>query len=134
MSSRRWLGYTTLAIVAIWAASEWWEKGLAKRTGPGTVSPNGCYRVESYEAFWILPNILHRRPDQDGTYEWFPWWGKPGFYRAYDERTRKAIGETEILDIYYTGAGSGLFWGYKGHSEIDVGGIVVAPISDCLGG
>jgi len=116
--------------------SDWWEKGLSRRADPGIVSPHGCYRVESYEAFWILPNILHTRPAQDGAREWFPSWGKPGFHRAYDERTGVKIGETDILDLYYPGAGAGggLHWGYKGHPEIDVDGNFVAHISDCLGG
>jgi hypothetical protein len=111
---------------SLWAASQWWEKGMAARLGEPDISPGGCYRVETLKPFWVLPNILHPRvhPDELDKPEWFPWWGYPGFFRLYDHRTGKLISETRIYDLE-TGGG-GMTWG-AGSGEIFAGMIPVGP-------
>ncbi|RMM72159.1 hypothetical protein ALQ75_04186, partial [Pseudomonas savastanoi pv. glycinea] len=47
---------------SLWAASEWWEKALTKRSGSPLISPGGCYRLEAFKPFWVLPNIFHPQP------------------------------------------------------------------------
>lgn len=118
---------------SLWAASQWWERGLAARLGEPDISPGGCYRVETFKPFWVLPNIFHPRvhPDELDKPEWFPWWGYPGFFRLYDHRTGKLISETRIYDLE-TGGGR-MTWG-AGSGEIFAGMIPVGPnVADCIG-
>ncbi|WP_010217334.1 hypothetical protein, partial [Pseudomonas syringae group genomosp. 3] len=91
--------YITIA-GSIWAASEWWEIGLAERLSDPYISPGGCYRVELFKPFWVLPMMFHTMPDPNEGVprEWLPWWGYPAFFRLYDHRTGKLISETEIYD------------------------------------
>ena len=91
--------------VGLWFASQWWEKHLAQRLGVPAISPDFCYRLETFKPFWVLPNVLHRRPDpnEDQPPEWFPWWEYPGFLRLYDDRTGALITETKIYDLEMVG-------------------------------
>ncbi|OPE57630.1 hypothetical protein BTW15_23390 [Pseudomonas syringae pv. tomato] len=134
MSSTRikfFLAYIIMAC-SLWTASEWWEKALAKRSGVPLVSPGGCYRLEAFKPFWVLPDILHREPDPNGVRspKWFPWWGSPGFYRLYDHRNGKLISETEIYDRE-SGAW-GMDWG-EGSGFVYSGLIPIGPnVPDCM--
>lgn len=113
----------------LWAASQWWEKGLATRWDEVT-SPNGCYRLESLKPFWVLPNIFHPRsdPNEDVPPQKWPSWKYPGFYRLYDNRTGELLGESRIYDLHQ--ASGPINWGISG--VVYAGLIPVGPTSaDC---
>ena len=134
-ASRRIAFFVTYVTIAggLWAASQWWEKGFATRLIAPIVSPNGCYRVESFKPFWVLPHTFHRRsdPNEDQSPEWFPWWGYPGFYRLFDHRKDELISETKIYDL--ESAGGRLSWG-EGSGHVMAGLIDIGPnLPDCIG-
>ena len=135
-TSRRFtlfIAYTSIA-GGLWMSSQWWEKGLAKRQGEPDISPNGCYRVETYKPYWVLPGILHRKPDPYGDIplQWFPLWSYPGFYKLYDHRTNALLGESAIYDL--TSASGPLDWGYRKFPEVSAGTIIIGPNApDCIG-
>lgn len=117
----------------VYLMSEWWEKGLAIPLASPTISPNGCYRVERFKPFWVLPDMFHREPDPNGDVEpyWFPSWEYPGFYRLYDNRTGALLGESEIYDLAY--ASGRLTWGL-GSGRVYAGMINLGPnVPDCIG-
>ena len=117
----------------LWIASQWWEKGLAQRLGEPEVSPGGCYRVETFKPYWVLPNFLHWESDVNGIKppQWFPWWGYPGFYRLFDHRSGDLISETRIYDLQ--AAGGKLSWG-GGSGHVMAGLIDIGPnLPDCMG-
>lgn len=119
---------------ATWFLSEWWQTGLAQPLDHPIVSPNGCYRVVELKPFWVLPNMFHRRshPDEDLPPTWFPWWGTPGFYRLYDQRTGELLGQSKIYDL--ESASGPLIWGHKGNPIVRAGFIPIGPnVSDCIG-
>jgi len=119
---------------AVWFASEWWETGLAQPLGHATISPNGCYRVETFKPFWILPDIFHRwsHPDDHGPTTWFPWWEYPGFYRLYDQRTGQLLGQSKIYDLQHDSGQLG--WGSRADPEVTAGLIYIGPNTpDCIG-
>ncbi|NAS98651.1 hypothetical protein CU664_12695 [Pseudomonas syringae pv. actinidifoliorum] len=134
-SSRKaafFLAYITIT-GSIWTASECWEKGLAKRLSEPYISPGGCYRVELFKPFWVLPMMFHTMPDPNEGVprEWRPWWGYPAFFRLYDHRTGKLISETEIHDL--ESAGGPMSWG-GGSGMVYAGMIPIGPnVSDCMG-
>lgn len=135
LKSRRTARVVTYITIAcgLWAASQWWEKGLAQNLGDPAISPSGCYRVEVFKPFWVLPNIFHPRvhPDEPDQPQWFPWWGYPGFFRLYDQRSGELISETRIYDL--ESAGGPLSWG-GGTGEVYAGMIPVGPnTADCMG-
>ncbi|KPW05954.1 Uncharacterized protein ALO41_01734 [Pseudomonas amygdali pv. ulmi] len=72
--------YIAIAL-SLWTASQWWEKGLAERSGDPIISPDGCYRLETFKPFWVLPNMFHRKPhpDEDVPPKWFPLWATLAF-------------------------------------------------------
>ncbi|WP_440778920.1 hypothetical protein [Pseudomonas syringae] len=122
---------------SLWIASEWWEKGLAQRSGEPDISPGGCYRVELFKPFWILPMMFHSmmfhsmpHPDSEVPRKWLPSWGYPAFFRLYDHRTGELISETEIYDL--ESAGGQMSWGDKS-GEISAGMISIGPnLPDCM--
>jgi hypothetical protein len=116
----------------LWTASQWWEKGLAENLGDPTISPNGCYRIEAFKPFWVLPNMLHRKPHPDDEVKpkWFPWWKSPTFFRLYDHRNGELISETKIYDL--ESAGGRISWG-GATREVAVGMIYIGPNApDCI--
>ncbi|MDU9394008.1 hypothetical protein [Pseudomonas sp. zfem002] len=122
-----------LAIVVpgLWFASEWWEKSLASPLGSPVVSPNGCYRLETFKPLWLLPKILHRKadPNEDIEPQWLPWWEYPGFYRLFDNRSGQLLGESNIYDLEQ--ASGDIDWGVTG--SVYVGMIFVGPnAKDCI--
>ncbi|MCR8720288.1 hypothetical protein NVV30_16525 [Pseudomonas syringae] len=119
---------------SLWTASEWWEKGLAKQLGHADISPNGCYRVEIFAPFWVLPMMLHRKPDPNNDIppKILPSWSYPGFYRLYDQRSGKLIGESHIYDL--ESASGTLYWGDKIMPKVIAGFIYIGPnLQDCIG-
>ena len=48
-SSRRIAFFVTYITIAggLWTASNGWERGLATRDSESSISPNGCYRIDS---------------------------------------------------------------------------------------
>nr|WP_084702826.1 hypothetical protein [Pseudomonas japonica] len=122
-----------LAIVTsgLWLASEWWEKHLAPAVSSPVISPNGCYRLETFKPLWLLPNIFHRKADpNEGTKpEWPPGWEYPGFFRLFDNRSGELLGESNIYDLEQ--ASGDIDWGVTG--SVYVGMIFVGPnAQDCI--
>ncbi|KOP52640.1 hypothetical protein NLO74_18055 [Pseudomonas tremae] len=129
---RFFLAYITIS-TGLLTASDWWEKGLAENLGDPVISPNGCYRVEAFKPFWILPDIFHPEPDVNeiNAPKWFPWWGYPAFFKLYDNRNGQLISETTIYDLEV--AGGEITWG-SGSKTVFIGMIPVGPNTpDCIG-
>lgn len=123
-----------IGCASLWAASQWWEKGLATTIGTSTISPSGCYRVDTLKPRWLLPNIFHVRvhPDASTKPEWFPWWGYAGFYRLYDNRTGELIGESGIYDL--TVVSGQIHWGTRRSPRVSAGLIAIGSnTADCVG-
>lgn len=119
----------------LWTASQGWEKGLAQRLGDPDISPGGCYRVETFKPYWVLPDIFHLTWHPDGNVstgpELFPAGGYPAFFRLYDHRNGTLISETGIYDSKTMGGR--LFWG-GGSGNVSVGMIHIGPnLPDCMG-
>lgn len=135
-SSRR-TSFLVICVIlsgSLWAASQWWEKSLATRLGDPIISPSGCYRVETFKPFWVLPSMFQPEydPNEDRSTRWFQVWGYPGFYRLYDQRTGEKIGESNVYDLEYTSGP--LHWGSKTFPEVSAGAIYIGPnLSDCIG-
>ncbi|MFD2640874.1 hypothetical protein [Pseudomonas japonica] len=122
---------TSLISGGLWLSSEWWETGLAAPLSDPVISPNGCYRLQSFKPFWVLPDTLHRKadPNEDISPKWLPWWEYPGFYRLYDHRSGKLLGESRIYDLEQ--ASGPINWGVSGN--VYAGMIYVGPnASDCI--
>ena len=116
----------------LWPASQWWEKGLAESVGEPLISPGGCYRVEEFKPFWVLPSLFHLVPDPNKVRppQWHGPWNYPGFYRLYDNRSGEFLGETDIYDLEFVGGG-GMLWG-DGTEEVSIGIITLGPnVADC---
>ena len=134
-SSRRiafFVAYITIA-GGLWTASNWWERGWATRLATDSVSPDGCYRIQSFKPYWLLPDTFHRRsdPNEDQPAEWFPWWGYPGFFRLYDHRTEELISETKVHD--WDSIVEKVSWG-GGSGQVRSGMIRIGPnLPDCIG-
>lgn len=130
-----WVFTFTSALGLVWLASEWWEKGWATPLGEPLISPNGCYRLETFEPFWVLPATFHLwvHPDDTVKPEWFAWWGYPGFYRLYDHRSGMLIAETRVYDVQL--AGGQVYWGDSWGRTVSVGNIRIGrSLPDCIGG
>lgn len=135
---RRRVALATILVTftgAIWLASDCWERRWATPVGEPTISQNGCYRLERFQPFWVLPAVFHRRvqPDALDEPEWFPWWGLPGFYRLYDHRDGKLIAETDVFDL--NAASGPIRWGDGVQPYVASGLISIGPnVPDCIGG
>jgi hypothetical protein len=84
---------------ALYQASNSWERAYATYDS-SEISPDGCFRIDTYEPFWILPSMFHRSPDPDPTIRnglGRPW-GDAIFKRAYEIGTGELLGETVIFD------------------------------------
>lgn len=133
------LGRITFVVVyaaiaaSLWIGSQWWEKGLADNLGDSAISPNGCYRVETFRPFWLLPDMLHRvaHPDTEVSPYMLPPGGYPAFFRLFDNRNGTLISETDIYDL--EAASGSLYWGQAtgkvSAGMIDIGG----HVPDCIG-
>lgn len=86
-----------MASIALYSASLWWEKGLA-RVESSVASPDGCLRLDSVRPFWVLPSIFHSSTHDETTY-FLRAWTKPLFYRLYDNLSGKQLRETAINDV-----------------------------------
>jgi hypothetical protein len=85
--------------VALYPASNWWERTYATYLASET-SPDGCFRIDTYKPFWVLPSMLHRSPDPDPTIRnslGRPW-EMAVFRRAYEVSTGRLLGETVVFD------------------------------------
>lgn len=133
-SSKQFIVAYIVIAGGLWIGSQWWERGLAESFDEPDISPNGCYRVESFKPFWVLPNTFHPRyhPDDLDNPQWFPWWGYPGFYRLFDNRSGKLLGQSRIYDL--ESASGRLNWGNRVVREVSAGMITIGPNApDCIG-
>ncbi|HVI54923.1 MAG TPA: hypothetical protein VM621_07710 [Luteibacter sp.] len=84
---------------AVYQASEWWERAYAIYVA-SEISPDGCFRIDTYTPFWVLPSMLHRSPDPDPAIRnslGRPW-DMAVFRRAYEISTGELLGETVVFD------------------------------------
>ncbi|WP_285415917.1 hypothetical protein [Pseudomonas sp. efr-133-TYG-5] len=119
---------------ALWAASQWWEKALAKPSGAPIISPNGCYRVQVFKPFWVLPGFFHpmSHPDEQEQTHWFVRWEVPAFFRLYDHRNGQLLGESAIYDL--VSDGGPIDWGYRDDPNVSAVMINIGPNQpDCIG-
>ncbi|WP_426201171.1 hypothetical protein [Pseudomonas sp. TWP3-1] len=115
----------------LWGASQWWEKAWAKPAHAADISPNGCYRVQQFRPYWVLPSFFHPKPHPDEMMEthWFVGWESPAFFRLYNNHTGEFISESGIYDL--VNFGGNLYWG----RSVSVGMIEVGSnLPDCMGG
>lgn len=123
-------------VLMFWYASQWWERGLGTKV-TSEISPDGCYRLEQYAPYWLLPHWFHPRRQ---PYEaWDPlrdWSGPmmpheiPGFYRLYDNRSGQLLVETKVYDLAFVGTGDAL-WAHSWYEK--AGGNIVARNASELG-
>ncbi|MFZ3283971.1 hypothetical protein [Pseudomonas sp.] len=116
----------------LWTASQWWQKALGTPQGAAHISPDGCFRVQQFRPYWLLPNSFHPQshPDDPQDRSWFIRWEIPAFFRLYDNRTDQLLGESEIYDLVAFGAPVG--WGYVNDHNVSVGLIPIGTTpSDC---
>lgn len=101
--------------VTLWFVSQWWEKAFATKLFSQTTA-DGCFRLEKYEPYWILPNSFH--PDRSTSKRWnplldwyVPWFQPdlPRFYRIYDNRTGVILVQTEVYDHEFYTVGDALW-------------------------
>ncbi|MDR0183970.1 hypothetical protein [Lysobacter arvi] len=114
--------------MTLWYASQWWERSFGSRLS-SAVTEDGCYRLERYSPYWLLPHWFH--PYRQPFEAWNPlrdWSGPmnpheaPGFYRLYDNRSGKLLVETEVYDLAFVGTGQALWaseWYAKAGGRID---------------
>lgn len=130
---RFWLG-ALLIWAGLWGASQWWEKALGKPAGAPDISPNGCYRVQTFKPFWLLPGFFHPypHPDDQMPTRWFAHWQYPAFFRLYDQRNGQLIGESGVYDL--VGYGGPFRWGSMDWPSVSSGMIEIGPNQpDCIG-
>jgi hypothetical protein len=96
--------------IALYQASNWWERAYA-RYDSSQVSPDGCFRIDTYEPFWVLPSMLHRSPNTAPTVRnsLGRRWEDAIFKRAYEISTGELLGETVVFDP--VGPANLIYWG-----------------------
>lgn len=130
---RFWLSLSLLW-AGLWVASQWWEKGLAQPNGAPDISPYGCYRVQQFRPFWLLPGSFHPHPHPDDQMptRWLVSWESPAFFRLYDNRNGQLIGESGIYDL--VNYGGPVSWGFGSHPTVSVEMITIGTdLPDCVG-
>lgn len=96
-----------IVCASTYTASCWWERSCATLIDVA-ISPEACFRVETYKPYWILPYALHTTEDHEGdTHRW--WRGLPAFYRVMDQDSGEVLGETPVYDREFML--SGIHWG-----------------------
>ncbi|EJN23192.1 MULTISPECIES: hypothetical protein [unclassified Pseudomonas] len=110
---------------ALWMASQWWEKALAEPSHEPQFSPNGCYWLQQFRPYWVLPGFFHSNthPDDTVSETWPGSWEFPAFFRLYDRRTYKVLGESNIYDL--VSVGGPVSWDYDGGPSASVGMIQI---------
>ncbi|BDU18059.1 hypothetical protein [Lysobacter auxotrophicus] len=123
------LAISAVVLVVLNLASPYWERGLATKEAEET-SPDGCYRLERYRPFWVLPSFLHTQPHPDPEagkrpFWTLPLWDFPVFYRLYYAPTNDLITETDV----YEGTSLGqTHWG----PTVAIGMLKVADIHEAV--
>ncbi|HVI53825.1 MAG TPA: hypothetical protein VM621_02085 [Luteibacter sp.] len=99
--------------LALCHVSNWWERSYATFKS-SELSPDGCFRIDTYEPFWILPSIFHRSPNTDPAIRnsLGRSWQQAIFKRAYELRTGDILGETIVFDP--VGPANRIYWGDTG--------------------
>jgi len=96
--------------IALYQASNWWERAYATYDS-SEVSPDGCFRIDTYEPFWVLPSMLHRSPNTDPAVRnsLGRRWEDAIFKRAYEISSGDLLGETVVFDP--VGPANLIYWG-----------------------
>lgn len=83
----------------LYQASNWWERAYATLR-ESELSPDGCFRIDTYEPFWITPSIFHRipHPDPESRNDLGMIWNAAIFRRAYEVSSGELLGETVVYD------------------------------------
>jgi hypothetical protein len=94
---------------ALYQASTWWERAFATYES-SVVSPDGCFRIDTYKPFWLLPSMFHQspHPDPDLQTSFGRPWEAAVFRRAYEISTGDILGETVAFDP--VGPAPLIFW------------------------
>ena len=126
------------ALSFLFVASQWWEKAFATVEGTD-MSPGGCYRLVQYTPYWVIPASFHpaRDPQEKWTplADWYtPWLPNeaPGFFRLFDNRSGRQLGETAVYDLTMIGPG-GVHWPEDHFRDMSVGFLHLAenlPVCD----
>jgi hypothetical protein len=100
---------TIVGVASVYGASEWWERALATYES-SEFSPDGCFRVDTFKPFWVLPSNFHISPHPDPT---MPislgrTWENAVFRRAVELSTGNVLGETVVFDP--VGPAPLIFW------------------------
>ena len=124
----RCIAVVAAMLVGLWLLSQWWERTFAHRMDV-EISPMGCFRLEAYKPFWVLPTWMHGRPAPSPSGDplpfWkFPEWESPVFYRLYDRRNGQLVAETAVHEATFQDGV--VTWG----GYVTVGMIEVADIRD----
>ncbi|WP_241149608.1 hypothetical protein [Pseudomonas sp. GXM4] len=114
----------------LWVASEWWERAFATAYRAADISPDGCVRVQAFRPYWVLPASFHPKspPDDPDDRSWFVRWESPAFFRLYDQRDGRLLGETDVYDL--VNWGGPVNWGYGKYREVSVGMIQIGTEPD----
>src|ERR1700755_2416678 len=102
MSARSFLVFIVASSIALYYSSNWWERAFATHMS-SEISPDGCFRIDVYKPFRVLPSLLHSPPQLDPTAHnaLFMGWELPVFKRAVEIGTGALLGETIVYDEAY---------------------------------
>lgn len=84
---------------AVYQASDWWERAFATYES-SEMSPDGCFRMDTFKPFWVLPSMFHKspHPDPESDISFGRPWEAAVFVRAYEIQTGDLLGETVVFD------------------------------------
>jgi hypothetical protein len=116
-----------LTITVIICGSFWWERAFATLKY-STIRKDGCFRMDDYRPFWILPDFLHFYAD-DGV-QTLVGWDEPVFSRVVDQDTGEVLGETPI---YIDEPSHRVMW-FRSSLRIDMSEFSLARHCEALGG
>jgi hypothetical protein len=87
---------------ALYQSSHWWERALATYKS-SALSPDGCFRIDAFEPFRVLPSLFHRipHPDPSTRNNLFIDWELPVFKRAFEVNSGNFLGQTVVYDAAY---------------------------------
>lgn len=110
------------------ASSFCWERAFATLKY-STIRKDGCFRIDDYRPFWILPDFFHFYTDDDGE-QTLVGWDEPVFSRVVDQDTGEVLGETPI---YIDEPSHRVMW-FRSSLRIDMSEFSLARHCEALGG